>query len=198
MKIKNYLRAYFEKSSKFKIITDVLFYLFIFSLLIPSTRTLIIRATLFRPKIAAEATANIMKPEEYQILLEDMNGNSIQLADYSNQTIFLCFWATWCPPCRAEMPSVQKLYEKYGDKVKIFLITSEERTKVEAYLKENEYDLPVYFQRSGSSGNLDVSSLPTSFLISATGQILIHKKGAANWNSREFRKKLDGILNQNP
>jgi len=193
-KIKNYLKNYFEKSSKFKIATDILFYLLILSLLIPSTRALIIRGTLFGPKIVSETEAVTMKSEEYNLLLEDMNGNTVQLADYSKETIFLCFWATWCPPCRAEMPSVQKLYDKYGKKIKIFLITNEERTKVENYLNEFGYDLPVYFQKSATSGVLDVSSLPTSFLISNSGQIIVHKRGAANWNSRQFRKQLDSIL----
>jgi thiol-disulfide isomerase/thioredoxin len=194
-KIKNYLKNYFEKSSKLKIFSDVVFYLLIISLLIPSTRTMLIRATLFRPKMEANDAAMVMKPQEYQLMLEDLKGNQVNLADYSGKTVFISFWATWCPPCRAEMPSIQKLYNAYGDKLNVFLITTEERDKVQNYLDESGYNLPVYFQKSAASGVLNIQSYPTSYLISAEGEILIQKKGAADWNSRSFRKKLDELLN---
>jgi thiol-disulfide isomerase/thioredoxin len=197
-KIKNYIKKYFIKNSKLKITTDFLFYLLIIFLLIPSTRTLLIRATLFRPKLVTENSAILMKPEEYSLILEDLNGNTLDLNDYSKETIFISFWATWCPPCRAEMPSIQKLYNLYNGKMQMFLITNEEKTKVKSYLREFGYDLPVYFQKSPAIGVLDVNSLPTSFLISSKGEILVHKKGAANWDSMDFKKRLESILSQNP
>jgi thiol-disulfide isomerase/thioredoxin len=197
-KIKNYFKNYLAKNSKFKISTDFLFYLLIIFLLIPSTRNLLIRATLFRPKLVTENSAMIMKPEEYRLILEDIKGNTLDLTDYSKETIFISFWATWCPPCRAEMPSIQRLYNLYNGKMKMFLITNEEKTKVKSYLREFGYELPVYFQKSPAIGTLDVNSLPTSFLISSKGEILVHKKGAANWDSMDFKKKLENILNQTP
>jgi len=196
-KIKNYFRNYFVKSSKLKIFSDVVFYLLIISLLIPSTRTMLIRATLFRPKMETRDAAVIMKQQEYQLMLEDLKGNQVNLADYSDKTVFISFWATWCPPCRAEMPSIQKLYNAYGDKLNVFLITTEEKDKVQKYLDESGYDLPVYFQKSAAYGVLNIQSYPTSYLISAEGEILIQKKGAADWNSRSFRKKLDELLSRN-
>jgi thiol-disulfide isomerase/thioredoxin len=197
-KIKNYFKNYFAKNSKLKISTDLLFYLLIIFLFIPSTRTLLIRATLFRPKVVSENSAMIMKSEEYSLILEDLKGNTIDLTDYSKETIFISFWATWCPPCRAEMPSIQKLYNLYNGKMHMFIISSEEKTKVQNYLREFGYDLPVYFQKSRAIGVLDVNSFPTSFLISSKGEILVHKKGAANWDSMDFRKKLESILCPNP
>jgi len=195
-KIKNYFTNYFAKSSKLKIFSDVVFYLLIISLLIPSTRTMLIRATLFRPKVETTDAAAMMKPQEYNMMLEDMEGNLVNLDDYTDKTIFISFWATWCPPCRAEMPSIQKLYDSYGDKLKVFLITTEERSKVQNYLDESGYNLPVYFQKSAANGLLNIQSYPTSFLISSEGEILVQKKGAADWNSRSFRKKLDALLPQ--
>ncbi len=193
-KIKNYVKNYFEKSSKLKIFSDVVFYLLIISLLVPSTRSLLIRATLMRPKIAAQETAVKMSPQEYQLILEDMQGNTVNLATSSGNATFISFWATWCPPCRAEMPSIQKLYDAYGERLSVYLITNEDRSKVQAYLDENGYNLPVYFQKSAANGILDIQSYPTSFLISAKGEVLVHKKGAADWNSKAFRKTLDGLL----
>jgi len=193
-KIKNYLRNYFQKSSKLKLITDFLFYLLLILVLIPSTRTMLLRVSLFKPKIINQENAVKLSANDLKIILEDMQGNTLDLSEFSGQTIFVNFWATWCPPCRAEMPSMQKFYLSYGGKMPMFLITNEEKSKVEKYLQENEYNLPVYFQKSGASGVLNVNSLPTSFLISHNGEILIQKKGAADWDSEEFRKKIEEIL----
>jgi thiol-disulfide isomerase/thioredoxin len=195
-KIKNYFKNYFAKNSKLKISTDLLFYLLIIFLFIPTTRTLLIRATLFRPKLVAENSAIIMKPEEYRLILEDLNGNTLDIADYSDETLFISFWATWCPHCRAEMPSIQKLYNLYKGKILMFLISNEEKTKVQSYLTEFGFNLPVYFQKSPATGVLEVNSLPTSFLISSKGEILVHKKGPAKWDSVDFRKKLESILSR--
>ncbi len=199
-KIKNYFRNYFKNSSWFKIATDIIFYLLLISLLIPSTRThvtsLLIRTTLLRPKVINQENAIKINLADFQLVLEDMEGNTVNLADYSGRTIFVNFWATWCPPCRAEMPSMQELYNSYGEKLPIFLVTSEQRSKVVNYLTESGFDLPVYFQKSQAMGLFDVHSYPTSLLISESGEVLVNKKGAANWNSGDFRKKLDAILMQ--
>jgi thiol-disulfide isomerase/thioredoxin len=125
-KIINYFRNYFAKSSWLKISTDFLFYL--------------------KPKVVTEENAIKIKPEEFQLILEDLKGNTVNLSDYKNRTIFVNFWATWCPPCRAEMPAMQKLFNRYGTRIPIFLITSEEKSIVENYLRENAYNLPVYFR----------------------------------------------------
>jgi len=193
-KLKIYFKTYFEKSSKLKIGSDILFYLLILLLLIPTSRTMLIRATLFRPKIITESSGVTMKTEDYQLALEDLDGNSVNLSEYSNQTILISFWATWCAPCRAEMPSIQKMADRYGEKLPIFLITSEEKEKVSKFLQESGYHIPVYFQKSRSTGILDINSYPTTFLISSKGEIIIHKKGAANWNSKDLRRKLDELL----
>jgi thiol-disulfide isomerase/thioredoxin len=193
-KILNYFRNYFEKNSWLKISGDFVFYVMIVFILIPSTRTMLIRATLFPPKLVSENATIIMNHEEFQLILENLNGQTINLGDFKGKTIFVNFWATWCPPCRAEMPSLKKFCKLYGQKINVFLITTEERLKVLNYLKESGYDLPVYFQKSPAKGNLEVHSLPTSYLISEKSEILIYKKGAADWNSIAFRRKLDEIL----
>ena len=76
----------------------------------------------------------------------------------------------------------------------VFLITTEDRSKVQKYLDEEGYDLPVYFQRSSAFGIMAISSYPTTMLISGEGEILVYKKGAADWNSGAFTKKLNQVL----
>ncbi|MCB8994939.1 MAG: TlpA family protein disulfide reductase [Bacteroidales bacterium] len=197
-KIKNYFIKYFKTKSWFGITTDILFYALILSLLIPATRTkvtsLIIRTTMIRPTVIDSARTEKVSAAEMNFLLEDIDGNQVNLSDFTGQTILVNFWTTWCPPCRAEMPSIQKLHDTYGNRLPMFLITNESRTKVLDYLKENDYKLPVYFQKSAGTGIFNVGTFPTSILISGKGQILVNKKGAANWNSGSFRDKLDEVL----
>lgn len=189
-----YFKNYFRINKWYKIATDFLFYILLILLLIPNTRTLLIRAILIGPSIKVQDNAPIIASEDLNLELEDLEGNMVNLNGSANKNIFICFWATWCPPCRAEMPSIQKLYEKYGDRINFFLVTNEERSKVQSFLKEFGYTVPVYFQKSINKGKLDVQSLPTTFFIGKDYRILIRKKGAANWNSRIFRKKLEKIL----
>jgi thiol-disulfide isomerase/thioredoxin len=196
-KIKKYFKNYFETSSLFKIITDVLVGVLFLMLLIPTTRAYILRAVLFPPKVAKESVLPKMQADDYQLVLEDLEGNTINLSSYSDKTIFISFWATWCPPCIAEMPSIQKLTDRFGEKLPTFLITSEDKAKVITFLKEHNYNLPVYFQKSQAKGILNINSYPTSFLISSNSEVIVHKTGAANWNSASFREKLNAIL-KNP
>ena len=69
----------------------------------------------------------------------DLNFN-----DTKGEVVLLNFWATWCPPCIAELPSMQKLYNDYKDKVRFVFVTNEDKATIEAFLAEKGYDLPIY------------------------------------------------------
>jgi thiol-disulfide isomerase/thioredoxin len=197
-KIKTWFREYLKKSSKWKIASDVFFYIFIILLIIPATRkpisSTLIRLTMRKPDIEKSAVPPEIVQEDRALLFEDLAGNTYQLGDFDGEVILLNFWATWCPPCRAEMPSIQKLYDDYGSKIAMILISSEEKEVIESYLREQSYDLPVYIQRTALTPSFPVRSIPTTFLINKKGEILLEKKGAANWNSEEFRKQLDELI----
>jgi thiol-disulfide isomerase/thioredoxin len=197
-KIKERLKKYFSESSKFKIISDFIFYLLIILLIIPGTRkevsTFFIKATMRKPAVISESKIISLNPGDYELYIEDMDKEVRNLSEFIGIPILLNYWATWCPPCRAEMPAIQKLYNDYKDKMAIVLITNEERSTVENYLSENDYDLPVYFLRSKMSNALSANAYPTTFLISPDGKILVHKTGAANWNSEAFRSQIDDLI----
>ncbi|MCC8024010.1 MAG: redoxin family protein [Clostridium sp.] len=120
--------------------------------------------------------------------LTDQYGNTHTLSDYKGKTIFLNFWATWCPPCRAEMPDIQKLYETYdteGDDALIILgvaspniggETSEEGVK--KFLEENGYTYPVLMDTTGEQFmNYGVFSYPTTFMIDRDGNVFGYASG---------------------
>jgi len=176
-KILNYFKNYFEKSSKLKILGDGVFYLLIIAFLIPSTRTLLIRASLFRPKIESGNVVPTLKTEEYQLILEDMEGKRVNLADFSEQPLFISFWATWCPPCRKGIPDLVELKKKYGKKgfevVGISLDGPQTKGDVVPFIKDYGINYPVVYGNEAVTINYGgVQSIPTAFVIDKQGKIV--------------------------
>ena len=120
--------------------------------------------------------------------LTDQYGTTHTLEQYRGKVVFLNFWATWCPPCRAEMPDIQKLYEKYGsdnDEVAILAVATpgyngeDDEEGVKAFLTENEYTYPVLMDPSGELMRYyGISAIPTTFMIDAAGNIYGYVPGA--------------------
>lgn len=109
--------------------------------------------------------------------IETLEGEEVKLADYQGQKVLLNFWATWCPPCRAEMPDMQKFYENdAGDDIAILgvnLISEEQSmTGVKDFLDEYEISFPILVDDASSVAYLyKAHSLPTSYLINKDGTI---------------------------
>jgi thiol-disulfide isomerase/thioredoxin len=199
-KIKAYFQSYFKKNSKLKIAGDIFFYLFILLMLIPVTRkeisTLLIKATMRKPAVKDETKLRQIGDQDYNLVMKRLDGTVLNLSDYKGEVILLNFWATWCPPCRAEMPSIQKLYDDYEDKMAIVLVSSEDPSIISNYLAENGYSIPSYVQLSSQSDAFPVSGIPATFLISKDGKVMVEKTGAANWNSEAFREQLDRLIGE--
>ncbi len=197
-KLKDKLKKYYEKSSWWKIGSDIFFYVFILLMIIPATRkplsTALIKATMRKPNVKTEASVPMLVEEDYTMTFMDMNGKMVSLSDFKDEVILVNFWATWCPPCRAEMPSLQKLYDSYGDKITMLLVSNEDQNVINQYLTENNYNLPIYIQRSSYTSSFQVGSIPTTFVIAKDGRIVSSKKGAANWNSEKFKRELDQLI----
>ena len=148
-----------------------------------------------QPSQTAEASSADERPilPAVDFSLKDQYGNTHTLSDYKGKTIFLNFWATWCPPCRAEMPDIQKLYENYsqeGDDALIVLgvVAPElgQETTIEGitdFLEENKFTYPVLmdtemelFQAYG------ISSYPTTFMIDRDGNVYGYISGQLDEN----------------
>lgn len=176
--------------------SNILFILFIILLLVPQTRkpiqVTLNRLIAFSPSEISEEKRDVL--ENYDWRLSDLEGNMTDFNNSRGEVTLINLWATWCPPCIAEMPSFQKLYDDYGDKVDFYFISSEEEDKLLHFLDKKEYDLPIYQPFSSTPQQLRSNSLPTTYLISRSGEIVVAKKGAANWNDRSFRQLLDDLI----
>ena len=134
------------------------------------------------------------KITHYNWKLRDVNNKTFNFKTTKGKVVFVNFWVTWCPPCIAEMPSIQKLYDDYKDKAEFVFISDESFNVLSKFLDTKGYTFKVYNPMNDYSEIFKVSSIPRSFLIDKKGTIIIDKTGAANWNSKTVRGPIDNLL----
>ncbi len=109
----------------------------------------------------------------------DAAGNSMMLSDFFDKPLVLNFWATWCGPCKSEMPGFNRLYDKYKDKVNfVMLNVSDSEQTVSDFLDENSFGFPVYFDKTQiASYTYGASSIPLTFVMYKGGVIYGYQSG---------------------
>ncbi|UCG79166.1 MAG: TlpA family protein disulfide reductase [Nitrospirota bacterium] len=129
--------------------------------------------------------------------LPDMEGNMVSISDFKQKVIFINFWATWCPPCKTEMPDLNELYKIYKDKdfVLIGISTDNSKKDIEKFLKDQNIDFILLHDKDGKIMKAyKVFSLPMSFLIDRDKKIVEKFLGPRDWTDEEFTKKIDALL----
>ena len=139
-------------------------------------------------EIINEDEENGNKESDKEFILKDQYGNEHSLSEYKGKTIFLNFWATWCPPCRGEMPDIEELYNEYGknnNEIIILGVASPNLGRegseddVIKFLEENNYTFPVVMDFGGELVyKYDISGFPTTFIINDEGEIVKRFVGA--------------------
>lgn len=127
----------------------------------------------------------------YAFALETLEGEKVPFEKMKHQVVFLNFWASWCPPCIAEMPDIQSLYESKKDDVTFAMISlDKDRAKARKFIDEKNYEFPVYFLSGGLPSSYQISSIPTTYVLSRQGKIVVEKHGMAKYNSKKFKALL--------
>lgn len=128
----------------------------------------------------------------YNFNLATLDGKIVNFEDFKGKTIFLNIWATWCPPCIAEMPDIYELYKDVAneDVVFVMLSTDEDVDKVRKFIARKEFKFPVYRMVEQLPGVFWTQSIPTTFVISPEGKIVFKKLGISNYNTSEFKEYL--------
>ncbi len=147
---------------------------------------------------------DVLKKEDfdYNFSIRDLQGNVVDFNSFKGKVVFLNLWATWCGPCRSEMPSIEARYNSVPDKEKVvFVMLSMDRPehqgKVVKYMQDKAFTFPAYTLDSNLSSQLrEVQSIPTTFVISTDGKIASKKVGAANYDNNKFRKFLQDLATQ--
>jgi len=128
--------------------------------------------------------------------LETLDGETVTLSDYRGKVVFLNFWASWCPPCRAEMPSMERLNEVFDgrDFVMRAINVEQDPASVHHFLEQDPPAFTVLLDPDQKAQRLyQVYRFPESFLIDKQGVVLERFVGGRNWSSVDFMKQLDRL-----
>ncbi|MBI2350186.1 MAG: redoxin domain-containing protein [Deltaproteobacteria bacterium] len=129
--------------------------------------------------------------------LSDLHGNTVNLHDLKGKVVFLNFWATWCPPCRLEMPAMEKLHEEFRSQGLVVLAINyrEGAAEIKSFLKEHQLTFPVLLDRGGNAFELYRAwSLPTTYLIGKNGEIVGRAVGYRDWHDKQARALFRRLL----
>lgn len=134
------------------------------------------------------------KLSSYNWNLISAQNEKLDFNTLKGELILINFWATWCPPCIAEMPSLEALYKDYGGKINFIMLANDDARKVNQFMLDKAYSFPVFYEQSTTPSQLTSSSIPATFLIDKQGNIVISKTGSADWNSSKTRAVIDELL----
>jgi len=126
-----------------------------------------------------------------------LDGQNLSLADYRGKVVMINFWATWCIPCRVEMPSMENLYEKYrGNGFEILAVSGgESKSVVQPFIKNLQLSFPILLDEEFEvHGKYEVSAIPSTFLVDKSGVITHRFFGAVDWNSDQSRELIGKLI----
>ena len=138
---------------------------------------------------------NVIKTKAIDFKLKDLDGKELSLSDLKGKKVFINFWATWCPPCKAEMPEIEKIYQetKNSDLVIVAIEIGEPLSTVKPFINNNKYNFKVLLDLDQSvATKYGISAIPTSYFIDKNGDIVSKNVGAMDINQMKASiKALD-------
>jgi thiol-disulfide isomerase/thioredoxin len=164
------------------------------------SRALWLAIPMFAFFMQAASAAEFIKVEPAappSLVLKDLKGKSYNLAAHKGKVVLVNFWATWCPPCIEEMPSMQRLKEKMAGRpfVMLGVNSGEPRTDVDEFLKRIKVDFTILLDSDSSvTRRWKVFGLPTSFLVDRQGKVRYTLTGTTEWDSKDSVALIEGLL----
>jgi len=151
-------------------------------------------------KLKIQSIVDKKKPPDF--CLEGLNGEKIQLKALKGKNIFLNFWATWCGPCKEEMPSMEVLNQQFKERNFVFLTISLDfggQEPVRKFIENHRYQFPVLLDPSGKTLDLfEINKIPTTLIIDKNGKMIGRAIGPRNWSSPEFFSLIEQMLQDKP
>jgi peroxiredoxin len=159
-------------------------------------------ASRFQEPGSEPAAPHTRRPFVLDFTLPTLQGERMRLSDLQGQVVLVNFWATWCYPCRTEMPSINALYQAYHHKgLEILAVASDPqgREVVAPFVQAYALMFPILLDPNNAIGSrLPVQGLPTSYILDKQGRVAGMELGARNWNAVNVRRLIDILLAEEP
>ncbi|WP_118194375.1 TlpA family protein disulfide reductase [Albibacterium indicum] len=191
-----------EKITLSNIFTGVLLVFVLAMLFSPDFKGMVtqnlMKIGLFQPKVPNGSSKDIAagidaNENNEEILFKDPEGYVIELSDQKGKVVFMNFWATWCPPCIAEMPSINKLYSelKNNDEIEFMMVdVDNNRSKSEKFMEKRNFDLPIYTPASSIPSSYMSGAIPTTLVLNKYGKVVFKHEGMGDFSNAEFKDFL--------
>ena len=186
---------YFKKNSGFIFLMAVLCVL----LFVPNAKALLLKGLLHTGVFNASTKKELSTASSTGIAslsFIDNNGSRLTVADLKGKVIFINFWATWCPPCIAEMASINSLYNQLKTDTRIVFVAADADNNLPlstAFMQKHQYNLPVYEIAGPVPADLFSGTLPTTLIIDASGNLVKKHEGIANYDTAAMISFLKGL-----
>ena len=124
--------------------------------------------------------------------IKDVMGKTIDLQSLKGKKVLVNLWAAWCPPCKAEMPSIAALYDKIDKEKTVFVLLSldEDFQSSVDFMKKNKFDLPVYFPAQELPALFNTGGIPATFIFNEAGELIKQNNGADDYDTDEYLRLL--------
>lgn len=202
----------FAGKSPFRVVITTIVALFAVLILIPQTRSKVVDF-LIKPSMS-DVVALMLKPSVYiyqptllnqpiplqpkvaEWKLKTMSNDTCIMASMLDKVTVVNYWATWCPPCVAEIGQFESLYRDYGEKVNFLFISNELYPEISKFVDRKKLKIPIYLPITDYPSQLSTKVLPTTFIFDAQGNIVMRKEGIAQWNGAKMRNILDALISK--
>lgn len=162
----------------------------------------LMRIGLFQPSVPDGPTGELAKgiianDQKEAILFKNRKGEIIELADQKGKVVFINFWATWCPPCIAEMPAINKLYANFKENEKVmFLMVDVDNnpTKSQKFMDKRKFGLPVYTPASPIPPSYLKGAIPTTLVLNKGGKVVFKHEGMGDFSNEEFKTFVTQLI----
>lgn len=141
----------------------------------------------------------MLSGSDYLFAMETVDGETVSLSDFRGDVVFINVWASWCPPCVGEMPTIETLYENLSGQNNIrFILLSmdEDQQKAVDFMEDKEFPIPYYFPSSALPDEFRSQYLPTTYVISKEGRMVYEKAGIADYSSANFAQWMKELATE--
>lgn len=149
--------------------------------------------------VAATAQAKPISGKAPDFTLKSRSGQNLKLSDFRGQVVMLNFWASWCGPCRQEMPIMEQYYKKYK-KLGFTILgvnVEEDSSKANAYLRDIKVSFPILYDNTNQlSKTYDVSAMPTTIMIDRNGNMRFLHQGFKSGTEKEYKKEIKKLIRE--